>query len=121
MSEPPHPPAVTGTRGAHERENAQENEPHGLIEVRLEGEVKARTLVVPNAVIVAGDHTKRVGPGRQARIVGSAAIAGLNPMLVEPLEAVAEARTLRCKQTQSRVVEFPLLTARAHLYTLRQR
>src|ERR1700722_9200766 len=121
MSEPSHPPAITGTRGAHERENAEENEPNGLIAVRLEDEAKDRARVVPKAVIVAGDHTNRVGPGRQARIVGSAAIAGLNPMLVEPLEAVAEARTLRCKQTQSRVVEFPLLTARAHLSPLRQR
>ena len=83
--------------------------------MRLEREAKARPGVVPDAVIVAGDNAKGVRTGRKAGVVGGAAIAGVDPVLVETLESVAETCARRCKQTQSRIMEFPLPMSGTHL------
>src|ERR1700678_2167506 len=114
MFEASHAPAITRTHNDQGGENAQQKEPNGLIEVRLEGEAKARAGLVPDAIVVAGDHLKGVGARRQPGVVGDPAVSRIDPPLIEAIESIFEERTLRYQQAQPRIVKFPLLRARCN-------
>ena len=90
MPEPPHPQSIPCARDGHDGDHAQEREPDRLIEVRLEGEAKARAGVAPDSIIVAGDHAKGVGPRRKPGVVGGPAVPRIDPALVEAVESIPE-------------------------------
>src|ERR1700722_753332 len=109
-----YPPAIKGTRSDQDGENAQQNEPKSLIEVRLEGEAKARPRVVPDAIVVACDDAKGIAPRRKPSVVGGSAVTRITPVFFEAIETILKERALRHQQTQARIVKFPLLRAGSH-------
>src|SRR5579875_596381 len=76
------------------RKQHQECEQLGLIEVRAEDEGIGRLRLSPFAVGAYLDQEK-IFPGRNVRVVSRPPLPGLAPVLVEPLQHVAELELLR--------------------------
>src|SRR5579872_4921700 len=121
MLETPYPPAITSSGGDQYGENAQKSEPKGLIEVRLEGEAKARAGVIPDPIIIARYHAKGIRTWRKAGVVGGPTIAGVDPVFVEPIEPILEERALRYPQTKACVMKFPPLGPRRNFCPVGER
>src|SRR5258708_7645032 len=100
---------------------ARESEPDGMKELRLEGEEKARAGVAPDSIVVAGDYPESVGSRWKPGVVGGPAIPRIDPVLVETVESIPEARALRRQEAQRRVVKFPLLRTRSNLRAFAER
>src|ERR1700730_15830345 len=100
MPESPHSKAIPCARECHEGDGAQETEPECLIEVRLEGEVKARAGGAQCPMVVAGDYAKGIGPRRTRRVVRGPAAPRIHPALVEAVEPIPEERVLRHQEAE---------------------
>src|SRR5688500_2483970 len=64
--------------------------------------------LVPDAVVVGGDHLETIVAGREMRIVRGAARAGVLPIFVQPVEAITEANFFGRAKAQAGVAELNL-------------
>jgi hypothetical protein len=101
--------------------SAQSPEPGSLIQMRLERETKARSGLAPHAVVVARGHPECVGARGKPGVERRTAIARIDPVRVEALELISKVRALRNQETQSCVVELPLLRTGRDFDAVRER
>src|SRR2546423_4966609 len=95
-----------------EAECAQRVEPGGAVEVRPQPETDGGGRATPDAVVVARDDLEPVITRPQVRVIGHAAVAAVNPVLVETQETVLVPHLLRRDETEARVVEVETRLAR---------
>ena len=86
-------------------------EPGGLVVARRDRERDARPRLVPDAIVVGGQHAEHVVPGPRVGVVGHPARSGLLPFLIVALQPVAEAHPLRDGQAQGGVADLQVARA----------
>ena len=96
---PPH----TGHRDGGD---AQPEKSVRLIEVRGELQRGRGAVRAPDAVVVAGQDPERIAARRDVGVVGHPPRAGLDPVPIEPLQAITEAHAFRRQVAQGGVLEL---------------
>ena len=97
-------------RRARQRDKADETvEPIRVVERRADDDGERDAGLIPDAVVIGGDHLEAIAAARHVRVVGDAARARFDPVAIVAFEPVAEADALRHRVAQRRVVEFELL------------
>ena len=89
--------------------SAEKKERSRLVKRRYEGEFERRSLLVPDAVVVAGDDVEPVVPRREVRIGSAPGGDRPSPVCVVALELVTEADALGDRQAGSRVLKLETL------------
>src|SRR5436305_1719984 len=71
-----------------EADGAERVEPGRAVEVRPQPETDGGGRATPHTVVVTGDDLEPVVAGAEVRVIGHAAVAAVNPILVETQEPV---------------------------------
>ena len=87
-------------------------EPGRLVEVRQQLEGLRSADLVPQAVVIAGDHAEHIFAGRQSRVVRGATRVRFDPVGLVAFELVAEVHALRRQHAERGVVKLPARAAR---------
>src|SRR5258708_2890206 len=88
--------------------NAENSEPVRLVKSRSEREVQRCSLLIPDAVAVACDHTKPIVPRRQVGVGNFPSAYRPAPVVIVALEFVTELDVFRCCQAESRVFKLEI-------------
>src|SRR5215813_11758176 len=111
-SDAPHAKPVKLPNHSCQQNDQQRIEPVGLIEARLEIELKSRALLAPNAVIVCSHHPKAVVARLQVCIKGGATCSAIDPIGIKALELIFESDFIGRHKAQCRVVKVQTSNAR---------
>src|SRR5262249_8611920 len=94
------------------REHANRLKPDGLVQRWSDREIKRRSGLVPNAIVVAGDDAEPVLARRKVVVKSLAAIAGIDPIRIVTFQLVTEANLFRRRQAQGGVVDLKIAEPR---------
>ena len=86
----PQPHLIKQVQECHCREHAESEEPLRLVKGRSDIEVQHSAVLVPNPIIVAGDHVKSKTPWRQTGIESLPSRSSILPFFIDAIEHVAE-------------------------------
>src|SRR5215472_19267419 len=95
----------------HREENAAQSKYLSLIPCRRDAERQHRSLFIPHAIIIRGDHPKAVLTRRKIGVKGLSSAAGVLPCIVASFKAVAERDFLWVSEAQCRVVNLQVSRA----------
>lgn len=98
--EAPHVQHVPEPTGQHQRGDDDREEGARLVEARPEGDKGSGRRFAPHTVAVGRVHLEGVFPRRYLRVEGGPAGAGVDPVVVEPDEAVLETHALRGQEAE---------------------
>src|SRR5271167_68400 len=93
--------------------NQSGSKPLCLINGWSDGEIEHRTAIVPDTVVVAGDHVKSIFAGSKVTVEGLAARSSVMPVSIATVQFVAEAHFLRNDETERGVVNFEVARVRS--------
>src|SRR5687768_16364064 len=93
-------------------QSRQSHEPFRLPEMRRQNKANARSVLVPDAMVVAADDTKCVGARVNIVIVSNAARSSIDPIGIDSIEFVFETIFLGHGETQSGVVKLQFTSPR---------
>ncbi len=113
-----HAQPVTAGEREPERQHGERIEPSRLIKAWCEINRITVAAFVPDAVVVGGFHAERVTARRDVAVVRRAAIAGVNPVAIVPVEPVPEADLFRREKTQACIAEREVTASRLRLRLL---
>src|SRR5208337_132638 len=108
---------INGPEQRHKREYAQRAEPIRLPVRWGDGKLQSIAFFIPHPAVIAGSNVEAVSPGRQIRVLHSALVDDLSPVLVLAVELESEVHLLRCDQTQCRVINCEISDARRQAQT----
>src|SRR5215510_13195259 len=91
---------------------ARETEPSCLEPCRCDGESQRCPRIVPDPIVVGGDHTKEIRTRSEVRVEGLTADSSVLPIVVAAFELVTESHFLRVDVTQSSVVDLQVARQR---------
>src|SRR5215472_4643405 len=107
-----HANAVNRPYEQHREENAGKLKYLSPIPCRCDTERQHRSLFIPHAIIIRGDHPKAVVTRWKVGVKGLSSAAGILPCIVASFKAVAECDFLRVSEAQCRVINLQVSRAR---------
>src|SRR5271165_2677692 len=95
---------INGPEQGQEDDCAERAEPARLVVSGWNRKVQQRALLVPHTAVIASHHAEAIVAWRKIRVLHSALVDHLSPVLVLAFELEAEAHFLRHNEAQRRVI-----------------